>query len=130
MCDKCECSHSVDYGACSGFMAGFNGRCVFCDHAELCHPGVGPVANGPLSPVRIDTPARARGSAKSEKTKQKIVRADRSPLNPNQWSCDLECGQVDTGQTGEYPCEVCGLPFVHDNEICFTQPAQAEGDAP
>lgn len=92
MCDKCECSHSADYGACSGFVAGFNGRCVFCDHAELCHPGVGPVANGPLSPVRIDTPARARGSAKSEKTKQKIVRADRSLLNPNQWSCDLECG--------------------------------------
>lgn len=42
----------------------------------------------------------------------------------------IKCGQVDTGQTSEYPCEVCGLPFVHDNEICFTQPALTEGDAP
>lgn len=24
------------------------------------------------------------------------------------------CGQVDVGQTGEYPCRVCGLPLLHD----------------
>lgn len=24
------------------------------------------------------------------------------------------CGQVDAGQTGEYPCEECGLPALHD----------------
>jgi len=24
------------------------------------------------------------------------------------------CGQVDMGQTGEYPCPVCGLPTVWD----------------
>jgi len=28
-------------------------------------------------------------------------------------SC-LKCHQVDRGQTGEYPCDVCGLPLVHD----------------
>lgn len=26
------------------------------------------------------------------------------------------CGQKDTGQTGEYPCGVCGLPTLHDAE--------------
>jgi len=25
-----------------------------------------------------------------------------------------KCGQVDTGQTGEYPCSECGLPTMHD----------------
>lgn len=25
-----------------------------------------------------------------------------------------KCGQVDNGQTGEYPCKECGLPLVHD----------------
>lgn len=24
------------------------------------------------------------------------------------------CGQVDAGQTGEYPCKECGLPSLHD----------------
>ena len=24
------------------------------------------------------------------------------------------CGQVDHGQTGEYPCKVCGLPWIWD----------------
>jgi len=24
------------------------------------------------------------------------------------------CGQIDRGQTGEYPCEECGLPALHD----------------
>ena len=26
-----------------------------------------------------------------------------------------KCGQVDHGQTGEYPCPVCGLPLTHDD---------------
>lgn len=26
----------------------------------------------------------------------------------------LKCGQVDTGQTGEYPCSRCELPTLHD----------------
>ena len=26
-----------------------------------------------------------------------------------------KCGQVDNGQTGEYPCSECGLPTTHDN---------------
>lgn len=25
-----------------------------------------------------------------------------------------KCGQVDNGQTGEYPCDSCGLPLTHD----------------
>lgn len=26
----------------------------------------------------------------------------------------LKCGQYDQGHTGEYPCDVCGLPLVWD----------------
>lgn len=26
----------------------------------------------------------------------------------------MTCGQEDVGQTGEYACEECGLPRVHD----------------
>ena len=25
-----------------------------------------------------------------------------------------KCGQYDHGQTGEYPCDECGLPRLHD----------------
>lgn len=25
-----------------------------------------------------------------------------------------KCNQINWGQTGEYPCEVCGLPTLHD----------------
>jgi hypothetical protein len=35
-CD-CGCSHVPDYGACGDFEVGANGRCVYCDHAEVCH---------------------------------------------------------------------------------------------
>jgi len=28
-----------------------------------------------------------------------------------------KCGQVDAGQTGEYPCKGCGLPMVHDDNV-------------
>ena len=35
-------------------------------------------------------------------------------------SAELEacesCGQVDIGQTGEYPCKACGLPVEHDQK--------------
>jgi rubrerythrin len=26
------------------------------------------------------------------------------------------CNQTDTGQTGEYPCPMCGLPTLHDEK--------------
>jgi hypothetical protein len=26
-----------------------------------------------------------------------------------------KCGQADNGQTGEYPCSVCGVPTVWDD---------------
>lgn len=26
------------------------------------------------------------------------------------------CGQTEQNQTGEYPCDTCGLPTVHDSE--------------
>jgi len=48
----CGCCHDPDYGACDGFEAGFNGRCVYCDHGEDCHPGTGLYHNGPLRAVR------------------------------------------------------------------------------
>lgn len=54
MCDKCNCCHVPDYGACDEFVEGANGRCVYCDHAELCHPGVGKYFNGPLKTYERD----------------------------------------------------------------------------
>jgi rubrerythrin len=27
----------------------------------------------------------------------------------------IVCGQIDHGQTGEYPCPNCGLPTLHDD---------------
>lgn len=45
----CEQSHKHDYGACDEFEAGMNGRCVYCDHDEKCHPGKGQYYNLPLS---------------------------------------------------------------------------------
>lgn len=35
-----------------------------------------------------------------------------------------KCGQVDTGQTGEYPCTECGLPTTHD------EPAKGKAERP
>jgi hypothetical protein len=52
----CGCCHETDYGACADFEAGMNGRCVYCDHGEGCHPGAGPLANGPLGPQEIGAP--------------------------------------------------------------------------
>ena len=52
MCDKCACCHAVDYGACDTFEVGMNGRCVYCDHDESCHPGTGEYHNAPLAPVK------------------------------------------------------------------------------
>ena len=48
MCDKCNCAHVPDYGACNKFEEGMNGRCVYCDHSKWCHPGRGQRYNGPL----------------------------------------------------------------------------------
>ena len=52
MCDRCACCDAVDYGACDFFVAGMNGRCVYCDHAENCHPGTGEYYNAPVAPVK------------------------------------------------------------------------------
>lgn len=48
MCNKCSCCHDPDLGACPTFESGSNGRCVFCDHDEGCHPGVRDRFNTPL----------------------------------------------------------------------------------
>ena len=37
-----------------------------------------------------------------------------------------KCGQVDHGQTGEYPCPVCGLPLTHDALLAKGPPAAPE----
>jgi len=34
-------------------------------------------------------------------------------VNSSDQAC-TDCGQLDSGQTGEYPCKTCGLPTVHD----------------
>lgn len=52
MCRECDCCHEPDHGACDEFVIGLNFHCVYCDHAEGCHPGDGPMHNGPIWPVR------------------------------------------------------------------------------
>lgn len=37
----CASSHEPRDTACRGFLAGDNGRCVYCDHEQKCHPGPG-----------------------------------------------------------------------------------------
>ncbi len=37
----CTSSHDPPDTACTTFETGGNGRCVFCDHEEKCHPGPG-----------------------------------------------------------------------------------------
>ena len=39
--------------------------------------------------------------------------------------CNL-CGQVDSGQTGEYVCKSCGLPAVWDSEEAAAPPPREE----
>ena len=41
-----------------------------------------------------------------------------------------KCGQVDTGQQGEYPCEECGLPTLHGEEEKTPDAPEAETRAP
>ena len=53
MCQNCKCCHLPDHGACRTYERGMNGRCVYCDHAKGCHPGKGPLANGPLEPITV-----------------------------------------------------------------------------
>lgn len=50
MCNLCECCHVPDNGACPDYLEGMNGRCVYCDHFESCHPG-GMSGNRPLPVV-------------------------------------------------------------------------------
>jgi hypothetical protein len=51
MSDRCTCGccHVPDHGACDTFERGMNGRCVYCDHGEECHPGSGERFNLPLT---------------------------------------------------------------------------------
>ena len=45
----CGCCHVPDDGACDKFEASMNPKmCVYCDHGKECHPGKGPMMNGPL----------------------------------------------------------------------------------
>ena len=37
----CAHEHQTDTGVCATFERGTNGRCVYCDHEEKCHPGPG-----------------------------------------------------------------------------------------
>jgi len=57
----CGCRRVPDYGACTTFVAGRNGRCVYCDHGKQCHPGKGPLDNG--RPYAADLQQECRTSA-------------------------------------------------------------------
>lgn len=41
---------------------------------------------------------------------------DAAAPKPPEAECS-KCGQRDFGQTGEYPCQACGLPTVHDENV-------------
>jgi len=43
---ECKSSHVPKDLACPTYKKGMNGRCVYCDHEERCHPG--PNTAGPL----------------------------------------------------------------------------------
>jgi hypothetical protein len=59
----CSSSHEPPDTACRGFLRGQNGRCVYCDHEEKCHPGpgatceIGSGENGP-KPEETTSPGR------------------------------------------------------------------------
>lgn len=89
MCDRCECCHVPDHGACRTFEAGFNGRCVYCDHAEECHPGAGPLANGPLEPIVLD---------RSSPEDDRLVHCDHLPWTAGHYSGTLVAAEG--GPTG------------------------------
>jgi hypothetical protein len=36
-----------------------------------------------------------------------------------------KCGQVGSGQTGEYPCGACGVPTLHDDASASTGESSA-----
>ncbi len=82
----CGCCHIPDHGACDTFERGMNGRCVYCDHGEECHPGTGPYYNTPLSlGNRI---AGLRATCQKEK-----------PFDADSGDCH-RCSQYDTCLTG------------------------------
>lgn len=37
----CSSSHEPADTSCTEYCVGMNGRCVYCDHEEKCHPGPG-----------------------------------------------------------------------------------------
>lgn len=52
----CGCCHVPDHGACDTFERGMNGRCVYCDHGQGCHPGTGKHFNLPLATGEREEP--------------------------------------------------------------------------
>lgn len=62
--------------------------------------------------------AVAVGDPPREAPNLTIVKDDPEPCG--------ECGQVDVGQQGEYPCKACGLPTEHDKEYGEGQDGKEE----
>lgn len=53
----CGSSHEPPDPACRDYLEGRNGRCVYCDHAEECHPGPGATCDiGSDEPRPFDQP--------------------------------------------------------------------------
>lgn len=89
MCDNCQCSHVPDLGACPTFEQGSNGRCVYCDHAEGCHPGDSDHFNTPLGQDISTTKATEAASALSESVRAVGGRAGSSNLHKQLQQCKV-----------------------------------------
>ena len=64
-----------DYGACADFEAGRDPAfCVYCAHGEGCHPGTGPMHNGPLHPY----PMAAKQQGPNRAARREVARAARA----------------------------------------------------
>lgn len=67
------------------------------------------------------------GHAEGDKNSTELDAGEPLKLDPNHFAVGytikgfepggcVGCGQVDEGQTGEYPCPICGLPQLWDGE--------------
>ena len=89
----------------------------------------GPVTdttNGPdgIGDTTADDPGLlAERQPEPVQSDQADVQAKPEVLTP----CEA-CGQVASGQSGEYPCPTCGLPTLHDGEVLDQSPSTPDGE--
>lgn len=97
MCDKCDCCHVPDNGACPEFTEGSNGRCVYCDHDAVCHTGASSHFNLPLG----------IGVREQTSTIYWYYPIERQPVGMQtilvRWGGIVRCGVYAKGRVSLYP---------------------------